>query len=530
MVKVFAMKKFLVLSLIFACFAGKAQTTNDPVVMTVNGKQIPLSEFVFIAEKNGEVDLTNSKSVKSYVELFKNFKLKVAEAEARGLDKTKSFTEELDGYRTQLVSSYLSNKNAEEAAARVVYDRSSEMLELSHILFRLPEQTVSKDTLAVYQQAMQAYERINKGADFAVVGKELTAANQDQVAYEYINCLLPMQAVKAFEEAVYAMPEGTLSKPIRTKMGFHVIKLHSRKPNPGIFKVAHILIAFPKDSVLSAAEAETETLARAEEVYKKLQAGGDFAELAKEYSADGSAKNGGQLPPFGPGEMVKPFEEGAFALTTPGELSGLVKSRFGYHIIKLIEKKGIPSFEDSQKALLSQMGQGERNFELHKVFEDQMKKEHGYVFYPEAYAELQQLCNDYFPTDPLFYEKARDMKKTLVRIDTTDFPQNEFAYYIQRCPFSTKTYSVDFMQEVYDLFIRDIITRYEHNSLETKHPEFNHLMQEYRDGILLFEVSNREIWSKPAAQQPALEKAWLKELNDKYSVEINWKLLKKIKK
>lgn len=528
MVKVGLMKKLLVLSLVFACMTGNAQIPADSVVMTVAGKQIPLDEFIFIAQKNSEVNLSDQKSVNAYVELFKNFKLKVAEAEEQGLDKTKAFKDELDGYRAQLTSSYLSDKEGEEAVVHAVYDRYGEVLELSHILFRLPARTLSKDTVAVYQKAMQAYERIQKGEDFAAVGEELKEADKENVGYEYVHCLLPMQTVKAFENVAYSMPVGAISKPVRTTMGFHLIKIHSRKPNPGLVRVAHILIPFPADSVK---QDEAEVLARAEEVYRKAKEGADFAELAKEYSSDtGSAKRGGELPAFGVGEMVEPFEAAAFALNTPGELSRPVKTRFGYHIIKLIEKKGMPTFDEKKKGWSRQMAQGERNFEYYGAFDERMKKEYGYKFYPEAYAELQALCNDYFPSDPAFYEKAKDMNKTLFHLNGTDFPQSEFAYYIQRCPFSTKSYAGDFMQEVYDLFIRDIVTTAERKNLTTKHPEFNLLMQEYRDGILLFDISNKEVWNKPMNEQAQAEAAWIERLNQKYPVTVNKKLLKKIDK
>ena len=149
MVKEFLMKKLLISLGVFACVTVNAQTASDSVVMTVAGKQVPLSEFIFIAEKNGEVDLSNTKSVKNYVELFKNFKLKVAEAESLGIDQTSSFKSELDGYRAQLIDSYMSDKEGEKAAARAVYDRGDHSVELTHILFRLPEKTVSKDTVAV---------------------------------------------------------------------------------------------------------------------------------------------------------------------------------------------------------------------------------------------------------------------------------------------------------------------------------------------------------------------------------------------
>ena len=529
MINGFLMKKLLVLSLLFACLTGEAANKADSVVMTVAGKQVLLDEFVFMARKNGEVNLSDRKSLENYVELYKNFKLKVAAAEAEGLDKTKEFTDELEGYRAQLTSSYLSDKEGEDAAVRAEYDRLGEVLELSHILFRLPEKTVSKDTVAVYERAMKAYERIKNGEDIAAVGQELTKLDSTkQTGYEYARCLLPMQTIKAFENQAYAMKPGELSMPVRTTLGFHIIKLHSRKPNPGMRHVAHILIPFQKDSVT---RSDSETLALAEEVYQKVQNGADFGELAEENSSDGaSARKGGELPWFGVGEMVEPFEKAAFALNTPGELSKPVKTRFGYHIIKLIGKSGIPSFEEKKKSWSRLMAQGERNFEYYKAFDERMKKEYGYVFYPEAYDELVALCNDHFPTDKEFYEKAKDMNKTLIHLVDTDFPQSEFAYYIQRCPFSTKTYAGDFMQEVFDLFVRDIVTTSERKNLITKHPEFTHLMQEYRDGILLFNISNRQVWSKPAAEQTTLEEEWVKQLAKEYPVTINWKLLKKLKK
>ena len=180
------MKKLLVLSLVFVCLTGEAANKADSVVMTVAGKQVSLDEFVFMARKNGEVNLSDRKSLENYVELYKNFKLKVVDAETAGLDKTKDFTNELEGYRAQLTSSYLSDRDGEEAALRVEYDRLGEVLELSHILFRLPGKTLSRDTLAVYEKAMKVYERIKNGEDMATVGQEL--AKQDstkQTGYEY---------------------------------------------------------------------------------------------------------------------------------------------------------------------------------------------------------------------------------------------------------------------------------------------------------------------------------------------------------
>lgn len=524
------MKKVLISILLFFSLTGFSNNLPDSVIMVVAGKPINLSEFLFIAQKNGEVNLKDKKSKEEYVELFKNFKLKVADAEAAGLDKKQTFKNELNVYQGQLLQSFLSDKKAEEAAAKVIYDRGEKTVELSHILFRLPEKTMTKDTVAVYQEAMKIYNRLQKGENLDTVGKALFEQDKEHIAYEYVHCLQPMQTIKAFEEAVYTLPIGQVSKPIRTKLGFHLILVHNRHPHPGLVQVSHILLAFPKDSTGHIVDKEG-TLKRAKEVQQKIKAGEDFATVAKQYSDDKeSSIKGGNLPEFGPGVMIEPFETAAFALQTPGEVSDIIETPFGYHIIKLIAKKERPSFEKVKVSLIQQMGQCEHNFDLYKAFDEKLKKEYGYHFYPEAYAELQALCNEDFPDQRSFFEKAKTMKKVLVHLDGTDFLQNDFAYYIQRCPFSTKTYAGDFMWEVYNLFIRDIITTSEQNNLLAKHPEYEHLVQEYRDGMLLFEISNLKIWNKPAAEQKQLEEAWIKELNQKYPVEINWKLIKKLGK
>lgn len=531
MVKELLMKKLLVLSLVFACLTGKAQKAADSVVMTVAGKQVSLSEFVFIAEKNGEVNLSDKKSVKEYVELFKNFKLKVAEAEELGLDKTQAFQKELDEYRTQLTKGYLSDKTGEDAAVRAEYNRLSEIPEFSYILFRLPSKTLSKDTIAVYQRVLQVCKQIQDGGDLDEIGKRLAEEDKENIRYEYIPTLLPIQTFKSFEDVVYSMPVGSVSMPVRTAQGFHVIRLKSRRPNPGLIRVAQILIPFSKDSTLSVEQADMAALKRAEEVCNKIQSGADFAEMAKNYSSDYlSAQNGGALPVFGVDKMVKPFEEAAFAMATPGEVSRPVKTRFGYHIIKLIEKKGLPLFDEMKASWSGKMAFGEHSSEFYKTFDERLKNEYGYKFYPEAYAELQSLCSDYFPTDSVFYGRAKNMDKVLFHVADTDYPQSEFAYYLQCSPLTTKTYAGDFMEEAYSLFLREIMMIAERNNLTVKHPEFNHIMREYRDGILLFEISNDRVWSKPAAEQPALEAEWVRSLNEKYPVTVNWKLLKKFKK
>ncbi|MDR2970294.1 MAG: peptidylprolyl isomerase [Tannerellaceae bacterium] len=524
------MRRRNIVLLLCLCFslAGKAKNLPDSVIMTVAGKEIPLSEFIFIAQKNGEADFSNMKSIEKYVDLFTNFKLKVADAEAKGIDKTRTFASELSLYQSQLIAGYLSDKEGEEKAMRLIYDRGNEVLELSYILFQMPPgQTLLNDTIAPYISAMDAYDRLNKGEDIDLLGKQLAAENPQTVLYDDVPVLLPLTASKVLENALYDLPVGKVSAPVRTSRGYYVAKIHSREPNPGKVRVAHILIAF-RDTT---EQAKAEALMKAQDVYAKVQAGGDFSELAKADSDDpGSKVNGGEVKAFGPGEMVLPFEKASFALQTPGEVSPLVESRFGYHIIKLIEKQPRASFEQEKRGLMEVMSKGEHNFEFYKAFDDRMRTAHKFVFYPEAYRELLELTAEHFPADHKYYEKAKEMHKTLFTLEDEKFAQGEFAYFMVSQPFSTKTYGPDFMREIFDLFIRELTTNVERTKIDEKYPEYKYLLQEYRDGILLFEISNEKVWSKPAEEQAALETEWIKELKRKYPVEINTKALKRLKK
>ncbi len=523
----YLVKKILVLSFVFIHFFGNAQLPEDSVVMTIAGKQIPLDEFEFIAKKNNEVDFSSEKSLKEYVELFKNFKLKVAEAESLSLDKTKQFQNELENYKAILNYSYLHDAKAEEDAAKIIYDRAQEYIEISQIVFPIEGQHFSKDTVAAYQSALEVYERIIAGEDFDTVGNDL--ANDPElsarVVYQHIPYFEVLHMPKVFEEKVYTMSPGEICPPLRSVQGFHLIKVKSRKPHPGLYLIANIRIGFDNDSVIRSRE---EALAIANEVYQKATTGTDFATLVQEYSSDKIPEDG-ILPLVKPGHLVKKIEDIVYSLKEPGEITQPILSDQGYHIIKLIEIVPNSPFEREKADIIAAMKKGEYNFEVCHAFDERLKKEYNYQFFPEAYAELEKLAEEYFPSSREFFDKARSMEKTLIIVNDVDFPQVELAYYMNKFPYSVKTYSKDFMKEVFDLFVRDIVTTYEKENMLKKHPEIPFLIKEYRDGMLLFEICSTKIWDKPVEEQAALEAKWIKELNQKYPVKINQKLLKKLK-
>jgi peptidyl-prolyl cis-trans isomerase SurA len=543
MEKRFVMKKILIGLFAFACVTGRAQKMADSVIMIVGDKQIPFSEFEYIAHKNNEVDFADAKSLANYVELFKNFKLKVREAEQEELDKSDSFTKEFNEYKSQLMAGFLSDKQGEEEAARILYDRGSEYLVLSQILLPFAcEQCVTQDTVELYAKALEIYNRILGGEDFDTLGLHLsrqapatayalpadnkTGVNgETNLRYEYLSRFLPLQKLKAFEDAAYATPAGGTTL-VRSSEGFHLIRVIDRRPFFGSIQAAYINIPFKTESVT---RTRAEVLKLINEAYAKATTGGvDFSSLVHSYSVD--TVNNGVLAPFGPGEMQGAVENAVYALAEPGDITRPVVNENGAYIFKLIEKKNRLPFEEMKTSLISDMSVSERNFELYKAFDDYLKKEYSYTLYPEAYAEIENLCDTYFPKSDEFWKKGQELNKLLLTLNGKNFPQREFAYYLQKYPFSAKTYSKDFLREVFALFLRDVTTVFERENLEAKHTDISHLLQEYRDGILLFDISNRKIWNQPIEEQDALEVAWLKELNKKYPVTVNTKALKKLTK
>ncbi|MDR3262545.1 MAG: peptidylprolyl isomerase, partial [Tannerella sp.] len=341
------MKKIFVFVILGLNFYFAYSKESDPVVMTVAGKEIPLSEFLFLAQKDSSVDLLNKKSLENYVTLFKNFKLKVAEAESLDIDKTYAFEDELNNYQAQLKASYLSDKEGETRALREMYERGKEIVSVSHILFLLPAQTVSKDTVAVYNKASEVYKRIMNGEDFTALGQSLATEERSGVAYEDIDYLYPLQMYKVFEDAAYSLPVGVVSAPIRSAVGFHLMRVNKRITNPGKVQVAHVMVAEPPEDAGHKDVLEKMFMDKVKEVYDKVKNGEDFAEVVRIYSADDKTNTkGGVLPYFGLGEMVRPFEQAAFALTTPGEISEPVRTRLGYHVIKLLNRKEHAPFEE----------------------------------------------------------------------------------------------------------------------------------------------------------------------------------------
>jgi len=532
------MKKIcLLFALIGLIAAVEAKEKKEPVVMTIAGKEVSRSEFIFMAKQGSGVDFKNKKSVEEFVELYKIMKLKVVDAELMSINQVPGFEQELKRLSQQLQESYLADKSGEDSLLQVMYERRKTIPVMQHIFFRYPPElfqeqdglVLTKDTVALYEKAVAAWNRIQNGESFEEIGESLMKNNE--AYYRESHYIVPFQLpYKAVEDCAFAMKPGDISEPIRSRAGYFLIKVDDFTPNPGKVRVAHILSEFPSEEPTDD-EIEATRL-KSEEIFQKALAGEDFALLAQTFSDDSiNARNGGMIQEFGLGmDVISSIEKAAFALENIGDISKPVQSWIGFHVLKLYDRKPEIVFDEVASSInFSINNNSEYLHEKYRLFEDKVKERHGFMLHAEAFEELLRLADDYFPLDTNFINRGIEMDKPLVSCDSFLFTQSNFVEYLQAKHQSQQKYSIDFLKEVYAWYANDILTELEKRSLEKDYPEYNLTMQSYYDGTLLFEISNKRVWSRPLEDQERLEAEWLKELHEKYPVTINWKVIKKIK-
>jgi len=471
---------------------------TDAVLMTIGSSKVTVSEFENVYHKNNTKEGTSdAKSLNDYVELFVNFKLKVKEAEELGLDTAKSFKEELAGYRKQLAQPYLTDKDVNEKLLKETYDRMQDDIHASHILVKVSDNALPKDTLEAYNKILKIRARILKGEDFNKVASE-KGISDDPSAKDNggdLGFFTALQMVYPFESAAYSTKVGDVSMPIRTRYGYHIIKVTERRKAQGEVMVAHIMVKttpnMPKEDSLNAYTKITE-------IYSKLKAGSKFEDLAQEFSDDkSSAKKGGELPWFGTGKMPIEFEKAAFSMVNKGDFSQPMRSKYGWHVIKLIDRRGLATFEDMKNELKAKVTKDSRSQAGRASLIAKVKAEY-------KFKENAKLVDDFIKVmDSSLFDgrwdiaKAKALNKPMFNLNDKVYSQVEFANYISSHQSKRPKTDVKIvLNQFYKQFVEETAVAYEEARLDQKYPEFKALMQEYRDGILLFELTDQKVWSK----------------------------------
>ncbi|MCA1761932.1 MAG: peptidylprolyl isomerase [Flavobacteriales bacterium] len=504
---------------LFCCMAllGSAQQSNeDPVLLKINDKEVTKAEFEIIFRKNNNDSAITKADLDEYVELFINFKLKVAEAEEKGMDTIPSFVRELKGYREQLAAPYLVDKATSDSLIRQAYDRMQVEVKASHILIKLPPDPSPEDTLKAYRKISKIKKQVEESPEtFGEVAEKQSedpsaANNKGDLGY-----FTGLQMVYPFENAVYQTKVGEIGGPVRTKFGYHLVKVENRREARGQIKAAHIMIRSEESDPEDVRESSKQ---RADEVYEKLESGESFEELAKKYSDDRSSANkGGELPAFGTGRMVPEFEEAAYGIRNPGEVVGPVKSMYGWHIIKLIERVESKSFEEMKKELETKIKRDSRSNLSKESFIQARKDEYNFS------EKRNHLKAFYKAIDSTYFdgtwepdEKLKNSEKELFTLDGNEYTQADYLNYItERMRGKRKRMEpTSFINSSYNDFVDKTIMEYEDSRLEEKYPEFRALMNEYRDGILLFDLTDTKVWSKAVEDSTGLANFYEKNKSD----------------
>lgn len=485
--------------LLSASFTSFAQNNNKEVLFTIDGKPYYTDEFARVYNKN--IDLVKDESQKDlnqYLDLFVGYKLKINKANKLGLQNGQAYQAELKSYRNQLSKNYLTDSKVTQELIEEAYQRSQKEIKAAHILFMVDENASPEDTLKAYKKAVEVREKALKGENFgdlAVKYSEDPSAKENKGELGYFSAF---RMVYPFESAAYKTQKGHISKIVRTRFGYHIIKVEDIRDNRGELTVAHIMILKPNNQNPEEAEKAKATI---QDIYKKLQQGENFESLAKQFSQDkSSASKGGVLNRFGSGQLSsEEFEDAAFALKNPNDYSAPVESNFGWHIIKLIEKHPLKTAQEMQSELDGKIRKDERSRLITNSLTEKLKKKYSIKRNDKLFAAISKTVNDKFYTgDWKLPENMKPFEGNLITIDKKTISGDEFLKYLvaqQRGENTIRPIS-KLVEKKYQEYVDAKVNELYNNNLENEFPDFAAVMEEYRDGLLLFDLMEKEIWEK----------------------------------
>ncbi|GAB1405284.1 MAG: peptidylprolyl isomerase [Lentimicrobiaceae bacterium] len=511
------MKKLLIaiVSVLFVTSLTEVKAQQDPVILTVAGENITKSEFLNVYQKNNvNGDALDQKSLNEYMDLYVNFRLKVKEAEDLGLDTVKSFKDELAGYRKQLAQPYLIDDKMNEALLNEAYNRKKEDIRASHILIKADKNATPADTLAAYKKAMALRKRALKGEDFGMLAAEysddLSARDRDVEGRKFtgnkgdLGYFTVFDMVYPFESGAYNTPTGEISMPVRSDFGYHLIKVTDRKPALGRVQVAHIMLKIPEN----ASPADSAMVKqKAMDLYSRIMNGEDFARIAEQNSDDKStASKGGVLPWFGANKMIPEFIKEVSSIKKLNDVTPPFLSIYGWHIVKLLDRKEIGSYADNLNELKQSLTRSDRAKKSEEALINRIKQEYKFSESPKNLSVMNKIVTDTIFKAGWTVPEGVKLNKTLFNIGRRAYTQLDFARYLQKNQRRQSPQNIElYIKEKLNQYINTSLLEYEDSMLESKYPEFKALVKEYRDGILLFELTDQKVWSKAVKDTAGLE-------------------------
>ena len=489
---------FLILCVLFKVSGqDKPKDKNKPVTLfTVGKSKVTTDEFAYLYKKNHQhkpEDFTAAK-VEEYLQLYINFKLKVAEALNRGLDTTVSFKKEFDQYREEIKKPYVSEGDDLDRLVKEAYERTIEKVRASHILIMLKADATPADTLAAWNRINDIRKRVVAGEDFATLAKEFSEDQSAKSNGGDLGYFGAMEMVYPVESAAYQTKIGEVSPIVKTRFGYHIVKVTGRQPSSGEVEVSHIMLLTGKSD-------DAKVRNTIFELSDQLKAGRKWEELCNEYSEDPNTKNnGGRLRQFGLGAFTASapeFENAAFALNNPGDVSDPIQTPFGWHIVRLEKKIPVPTFKEVQPALSRKIARDERlqfskaarigKIKTEFQFKEELDNKNWIMSMADSIQNVKwkrQLIS------------SGSDQRILCSVSGKNYQLIYFLQYVRenQTPIS-QTPSVNLTQ-LYDKWVERLLNQAEEDKLILEKPEFKSMLDEYREGILLFTIMETEIWNR----------------------------------
>lgn len=488
------MKKSILVALSITLFSlvSMAQEIN-PVLITIDGKEIRKNEFLSIYTQNNNEPKFDKASMDDYLDIFVKYKLKVFEAEEMGFDTIKSLKNELNGYVNKSAEKYLSDSEATESLIKEAYERKKYEIKASHILI-----TKGGDT---YKKALEIRAEIIKSGDFEAAAAKYSQDPSVKDNKGSLGYFTVFQMLYLFEEAAYTTKVGDISMPVKTKFGHHLIKVYDKRKNKGRVKVAHIYSKIPKKGDENAKE---NARVKIEEIYSLVKAKNkSFEDFAREYSDDNtSAQKGGELDWFTSGRMVPEFEDVAFSLKNKGDISEPFLTSYGWHIIKMLELEEIGTYEKLKPEIENNISRGERSKKSTEFFVNKLKKEYRFKdkskrWIKNSYNPKVESKLDINDSKIAFkFKKEEGYFKKYTKVTVSDFKD-----FLSKIPANSQ----QDIEAFYKDYTNSYIFQYEKSILYDKYPDYKALMQQFKDGILLFEISDQKVWNKSSKDTTGLK-------------------------
>lgn len=506
-----------------AANANKGNTVNKTktelpktksVIFTFSGDTVFDDEFKRQFYKNRrEKEAPTTKELNEYLELYINFKLKVREALDMRLDTNPNFVSELTGYRKQLSAPYLTDKNVTEALMQEAYERMQQEINASHILIMVSPNASPADTLAAYNKLMDIRKRTLKGERFDSLAVKFSEDPSVKDNAGLLGWFTVFQMVYPFESMAYKTAKGDISMPFRTQFGYHLVKVNDKRPARGEVKVQHIMI---RTGYGSTEKQIADAKVKIDEAYNLLQNGEEYETVVERYSQDdGSRGNKGVMNWVASlSGYPNEFKDVCFSLK-PNEISKPFATDFGWHIVKLLDKRPVGEFKEVQDIIKNKITRDSRSEGSKTAVIARVKKENNYREFPANINEVIRLLDTSFLKGAWSYNEAKIGKKPAFTVGKATYTQKDFAEYLQLAQQQREKENIEMVaKNMFNDWASEKCLAYEESILEDKYEDFKNIMKEYHDGILLFDLTDRKVWGRAVTDTAGLEEFWKPRANN----------------